>query len=426
MSVLKNFLRDPRFFIPFGLLILLEIFLQSGLYSFLLQPRSYADNVSRIIRKAGDSKLNPEILILGTSVAYQGINVRRLNELLKEQGLTAQNGACEGAKLMTQHMIYKMLRPKMPRLKTVVLVSEVSFPWAARYGMDWPNRSMIAQAPRNVSFPLMESYDTRLTLRDKIFFYVRMMTYQRDLRDFILDPLDRFKGIGRRFEEKPSDYVYENKETYGISVFSSDNLHTCINKANLALQSPGEIGLKKIKQCKERKDGKADGECLKYEECLAGEKGACVSDSHHSQAAAHTCWVGTQDPMAMPGGDQWNSLFFKRLKIFHDEIRKDGLNIITVFAPYSTLIEDFNADKRLDIWRRNLKNIYGEKPFHILDLRRSLDGPGNGDLYYDTIHLNKFGAEKFTGELARALLKPPFRKLLSPDKTSLETEPEPR
>ena len=33
----------------------------------------------------------------------------------------------------------------------------------------------------------------------------------------------------------------------------------------------------------------------------------------------------------------------------------------------------------------------------IIDLRTTLDGPDNLNLFYDTIHLNRQGAERFTG-----------------------------
>ena len=377
MSEVFKYIKDPRFFLPMGFLVLVEAFLQTGLYNNLMQPRSYADNVRRITTNVRASKLKPDILVLGTSVAYQGVNPRRLNEKLSDVGIVTQSAACEGAKLFTQHMLYKSVKSSLPSVKIVMHVSEVTFPWTARYNLDDPNRSMINQMSRAEYLPLLKQYQMRLTSHDWFFFYVRSITYQRDLRDFVLDPLDRFKGISRRFKEPHSDYVYENTEEYAISAYSTKSLDDCMSAA--ARDWPAASKSKK---------------------CFLDSSGKCVSDGHHQTAVLQTCHIGKIDPMVQPGGDQWTRLYFSRMKILVDEIRADGREIVIVFPPYSNLIRDFNADARVEIWKKYLALIQGDRPIRIIDLRASLDGPNNGDYYYDTIHLNRTGSDKFTDVLA--------------------------
>lgn len=378
MKELLKYFRDVRFYVPALFLISLMVFLQSGLYKYFLQPRSYADNINHIVRVVGHSRLKPDILILGTSVAYQGINVPLLNRLPEMRGMVAQSAACEGAKLLTQQLLYRTLKKELPAVRVVLHVSEISFPWTARETIDEPNLSMIAQLPRRIVFPLLDEYDIRLSSQERMYLLFRVLTYRKDMRDAILDPLDRIKGIGRRWREEPSDYVYVNQYRYRLSSYPASNAEQCVQAAR-------------------RKIPEKD------------EQGRRITDEHHRQAVRITCEMGRKerDPILTPGAAQWNRLFFRRLKLLHQEVRKDGREIITVFAPYSDLIKDMNADVRLRVWEKNLRKISPENPSRILDLRHALDDPRNGDLYYDTIHLNRYGAERLTRILARELARLP-------------------
>ena len=107
MKELKKYLIDIRFLIPAGFLLFFELFMQSGLYKYMLKPKSYAANITNIVNTVTKSKIKPNVLILGTSVAYQGINLPHLNSLLEKDGLVVQSGATEGAMLITQHLIFK-------------------------------------------------------------------------------------------------------------------------------------------------------------------------------------------------------------------------------------------------------------------------------------------------------------------------------
>ena len=372
MKELIKYLKDVRFWGPAGFLIGFELFLQSGLYRNLMQPRSYADNVQRIVDVAAQSNLKPRMLILGTSVAYQGINVRQLNEILADPSLQTQSGACEGAQLETQHLIYKALEKQMPDLKIVIHINEATFPWTARTSLDQPNRSMVAQFPRRMAFSLLRDYGFQLTVQDWTYFIFRSLTYQKDLRDFVVDPLDRFKGIGRRMREGHVDYVYENPEEFKLSAYHAKNLKECVDISSKGIPEFDVTGKK-------------------------------ITDQHHQIAVLRTCAVGMVDPIDHPGAEQWGRLYFRRLKMMYDEMYARGLTVITVFPPYADLIQDLNQDSRVTIWREELKKLHGNRPYGLIDMRHSLDGPNNGDFYYDTIHLNRFGAARFTEELAKRL-----------------------
>ncbi|MBI3394679.1 MAG: SGNH/GDSL hydrolase family protein [Spirochaetia bacterium] len=380
MSELVKFLKDPRFYVPVLFLVSFELFMQTGIYKNYLQPRSYADNVNQISKKIKESKLDPDTLIIGTSVAYQGVQVRALNDFLRappgRPGHVVQSAACEGAMLEVQHTLFKDATASLPRIKTLVHISEVTFPWTARFHLETATRSMLAQFPRSQVIPLLKDYRFDLTYRDTLYFYVRSLTYQADLRDAFLDPLDRFKGIARRKREPYSDYVYENNVDFRLSAYPARNLEECMKSA--------ERGIPPVDKA-----------------------GRPVTDRHHQQAVWRTCQVGMQDPMKQPGGPQWARLYFDRLALLYAEARSKGIEVITVLPPYSDLIADFNGDERMLIWREELKRAQATDQIRLIDLRRSLDGPGNRDYYYDTIHLNREGSLLFTKKLAEALQKEP-------------------
>lgn len=372
MKELFKFFRDPRFYIPVLFFVLFEGFLQTGYYRPLMEPHSYADNVNKIVRRIRESNIKADTLILGTSVAYQGVSPQRLNELLADEGRLVLSGAAEGAMIETQHMIFKAVAPDMPRLKTVLHVSEVTFPWTSRYHQDPANRAMAAQFPRTMAIPLLREYGFKLTAYDYLYFTFRSMSYQGDMRDAVLGPLNRLKAIGRRMKEPHNDYVYENVEEFMLSSYPSKNLIECMKVAEKGIPEVDATGKK-------------------------------VTDRHHKFAVFRTCQVGLDDPFNRPGAPQWAELYFKRWAKFYADAKSRGIEVITVLPPYSDLISDFNADARMKVWQEQLEKIRGKGNVEIIDLRRSLDGPNNKDLYYDTIHLNRFGARAFSEKLAEAL-----------------------
>lgn len=369
MKHIFEILKDPRITIPIGFLLGFELFLQTGLYTRLMQPRSYADNVSRIIRLTGSGR-DPNVLILGTSVAYQGIQMPLLNNLLAKDGLVIESGACEGAKLETQHLIMRELLGRMPNVKTIVHVVEASHPGTARHHQDLANRSMAAQFGRLETLDVLRRHRLRVEPTDYTYFFVRSLTYQKDLRDFVLDPLDRLKGIGRRKKEEIPGQLYQNNYTYRLSAYPAKNVQQCIESAMAA-------DIEKM--------------------------GRDVTDKHHRNAVRLTCQIVLWDPLSGPGSEQWTHLFFDRLGVVYKEIADRGIKIVVVFSPYSDILQDLNAEYRMLAWKDGLARTAPAGAYTTVDLRKSLDGPNNADLYYDTIHLNRYGADKFTEEFARSV-----------------------
>ncbi|MDH5654695.1 MAG: SGNH/GDSL hydrolase family protein [Spirochaetia bacterium] len=372
MKELKKYFLDRRFLFPAGFLILFEIFMQSGIYKNFLRPRSYAANVNHIVKTINKSDLRPNILILGTSVAYQGINLPYLNSLLKDRGLSVQSGATEGAMLITQHLIFKSIIDHNPGIKTVLHFSEISFPWTAKHLLDVSNKSMVSQFPRKQSFDLLSQYEYRLTESDYSYLLIKSISYRSDLRDFAFSPLYRIKLLAREKRLPAKDFPYENQYEYSMAVIQAKNLQDCIHNF--------PFGLPEIDSNNQR-----------------------ITDRMHKEAMFRTCQLAQHDPMDFPGSPQWKDLYFRRLKVFFNDIESRGIRVITVFPPYSQLIKDPRAKIRASVWNQKLDEIRNGKNINYIDLRRSLDGPDNNSLYYDTIHLNRRGSLRLTERLAESI-----------------------
>lgn len=115
---LLRFLISPFVLIPLSILLALEIFLRTEIYKNLLKPMSYAANIIRIQHVITNSKIDPRILIVGTSVPYQGLLLDKLNEYGKEKKITFQSIATQGAFLDTQTLLLKYALQKKVQFNT--------------------------------------------------------------------------------------------------------------------------------------------------------------------------------------------------------------------------------------------------------------------------------------------------------------------
>ncbi len=372
MDELKKFLRDWRLLAPLLMLLSLEGVLQSGLYSYLLEPNSYAASVRHIVNVVRRSPVKPNVLVIGTSVAYQGILLPQLNDRLAPAGLRVQSVACQGCMLETQHRLYRELREEFPELRAVLHFGETALAWKARPSIDVANRSMLAQFGRIETLGLIREQEFPLEPWDYVYFNVRSITYQADMRDFALAPLTRFKSLTRFQRKVRDDYPYVNEYAYGIDVFGARNLQEC------------------VELIPQRKDA-----------LIAAGK----TDRHHANSTLQTCQIALYEQgVPDPGAPQWNALFFRRLQRFYQEIDNDGRLIITALPPYSDLVNHLNSDQRMALWREELARLHGQREYYLLDLRSSLDGPENQSYYYDLLHLNAPGAAVWTDRIAAALL----------------------
>ncbi|GIX42654.1 MAG: hypothetical protein KatS3mg129_2387 [Leptospiraceae bacterium] len=358
---LKRFFTHPLFFIPILIPFLLEIILRIGLYDSLLKPLSYAANIKRIQHIIKYSSIDPQILIIGTSVPYQGLLLDHLNQKANNN-IIFQSIATQGAYLTTQTMLLKYTLKHRENIKYMIHFADLDFPWQERYDIELANRSMLAQFPINETISLLKQNQYKLKIEDYRFFYIKILTYQNDLRDFLLNPYGRLKSITRFKKQFNPDYAFINNNYYSIGVYGT-TIEECIQNA-----------FKGIPYFDKNKKQ--------------------ITDEPHRTAVLDTCRMANYDPYKEPGRATWEYLFYIRLKNLYQFAINHNIKIITILPPYSIFMKYARDDKKANFWIQTIKKIHPE--IIIRDHRFVLDDKNNLFYFYDTIHLNRIGAEKYT------------------------------
>ncbi|TGK10612.1 SGNH/GDSL hydrolase family protein [Leptospira selangorensis] len=369
MNPYISLIRQRSFWIPILVLALFDLCLQTGVYRPYLKKGSFAANVIRntdyVLEKKAE--FEPTILLLGTSVAYQGLSLKTLNETLEPYGEKIQSIAMEGTELVVQDALVRNLLPKFPKVHTVLHILEISTPWVDQADLQIHTLAMLGELDRRLAFPLIYEFNYNVRYDDLGFLTFKSIAYRRDIRDFILDPSKRLKDISRRKKEaKLTPWPHENTNLPSISMFPEvTDIKSCMKITN-----PGNG--------------------------IAAPQG---SDQFHKKAIWDTCALGERTPVKVEKTKEVYN-YFHRLKILHNDIRQVGLEnghkikIIGVIAPYSEIIKNWRSPDRNRIWEEEIRKIDPTTP--LLDYQASLDGQNNGDYYYDLIHLNKAGMEKFS------------------------------
>ena len=392
---------DWRLIAPAVFLVLLEVFLETGIYgAFMLEKHSYASNIRKNVSIIENSSVQANALILGTSVAYQGLNVGLLNAELerRQTGIVTQSAACEGCMLQTQHMLYLMLKDRWPDMNTVVHIADTTLSSKARYEYDVANGSMMAQFDRGTALELLELHEFKLGYREYLYFYLRLATYQQDLRAFVLDPFRRIRTIGERLREPHREYTHTNDNLYSYGAFSaSGDLRACANNAAAGIDDSGQ-------PVPEKQDGEDFNSQIHR------------TDRHHRNAVRVTCHIADLEKNHVPAGEnQWRDLYFRRLEKMYAEIYADGRRVVTIIPPYSDLILHANTDRRIARWRERIAGMAAEhgREYAFIDMRRSIgsfDQPVGRKYFYDVLHLNTDGAKTWTRRVAEHL--PAARELI--------------
>ncbi|PJZ70638.1 hypothetical protein CH373_06770 [Leptospira perolatii] len=378
MNPYLSLIRKRKFWIPFLLLVGFDLCLQTGAYRPFLKKGSYAANVVRLteIPIEKKSELEPTVLVLGTSVAYQGLSMKILNDALEPYGEKIQSIAVPGTELLVQNLIVQKVLPKFPKVHTVIHVFEVSTPWVNQTELHLATLAMLGELDRISAIQKIYQYKYNVRYDDIAYLLSKSLAYRRDFRDFFLDPSKRLKDIGRaKKEQNKSPWAYENQYSEMISMYpKAQDVQSCLATTDIRNNEPIPAG----------------------------------SDRHHKKAiwdtcdlAAHTPTVVTYNPVVQA--------YFERLGYLYKDIRSIGksngqnIRIIGVLAPYSEIIKSWRSPERDRIWKEELSKLSSDGEFKLLDYQGILDGGKNGDYYYDLIHLNRPGMLEFSDALAKDL-----------------------
>lgn len=368
MKELFHFLRDKSLLSAMGIIILIEFSLQMGCYREFLKKNSYAMSVNRITDTAirSNSLIKPNILILGTSIAYEGLSPKLLNEKLLDKKIRVQSIAIPGSELIVQDLALRKVLSETNNIKYVLHVNELHLPWIDRRELIDATLSMIAEFDRISGLKRIYQDEYNIKAGDYLFLFSRLVAYRRDFADFLLSPDKRIKDISRSIKDGNSFlYSYENTYVPSLSLYNFKNLD----------------------------------ECLEY--TFVNSNIVNGSDKYHRDAIYKTCSLAKQTKISMEK-NELTELYKIRLKNLYNFIKSKNVKIINVVPPTSIFLDRVEYENLNKFWMREYGSILSEERW---DLSGIIPDEGNSDYFYDLIHFNKKGMELFTEHLASKLIE---------------------
>ncbi len=368
MDALKDFLRDKSFLFAIAFILLTEIFMQIGCYKPFQKKTSYAQSVNRITDSAVKSIpiLKPNILIIGTSIAYEGISAKRLNEKIKSKGLIAQSIAIPGSELIVQELALRKFLKANPDLKYIIHVNEMHLPWVDRRTLIDSSLAMVTELNRWETLSKLDEDRYVVSWKDYIYLFVRWVAYRHDIADLILKPEKRWKEFCKEIKrDKGNHYIYTNEYKQSLTPYQFSSVTECLVKTIPGTSIP-------------------EG-----------------SDRHHLDALHKTCKLVDETKFTLEA-NELTDLFKLRLSNFYKFIADQKIKIINVYPPVNHHLDLKDNDLRREFWEKEFSASMINQKF---DLSNVIPTINNEAYYYDLIHLNEKGMEIFTDALADSLLK---------------------
>ncbi len=368
MKEFGRFLKDKSILSALLIICILEICMQFGCYKVFQKKSSYAWSVNHITDNAINSlpKLRPNTLLLGTSIAYEGLSSEILNEKLAKYGYVIQSIAIPGAELIVQELALRKILEEPNEIKYIIHVNELPLPWVDRMELLDATLSMISEFNRFDSIRKLHEDRYEVRVADYLYMLFKWVSYRRDIADFILSPDKRIKDIGKELNKnKESFYSYRNEYLPSMTLYNFKTLEECIKKSSPASIIP------------------------------------IHSDKYHKDALFRTCNL-VKDTKLPIEKNNLTYIYKIRLKNLYDFIRSKNIKIINIYPPVPEYLEIEDYKKRIYFWNTEYSDTLSE---NIYDLSDAIPHENNSDYYYDMIHLNKKGMEIFTEKLINTLLQ---------------------
>lgn len=365
-----KFFKDKSVLTSLLVLFLMEFSMQFGCYKPFLKKNSYASNVNRISDHviSNVDKLDPDILILGTSLAYQGLSVPILNEKLKSVNLKVQSIAIPGGELIVQGLMLEKVLKVFKNVKYIIHVNEAEMPWINQKSPSNATLAMVSEFNRKRAIEKLFEDDYEVSYPEISYILFRFIAYRRDIADLLLNPNRRIKDFGRERKRKKANknpYEYENQYMESLALYNFKNLDEC-----LKISTP-------------------------FSPIAPG------SNEFHRNALFKTCNLANESSLPLEK-NELTQIYALRLGNLYTYIRKKNIRIINVFQPLPFYLEFVNYPKRIKFWQKEFSHIL--KDNKMINLLHLIPKEKNPKYYYDLIHLNRKGMVIFSKELGDILL----------------------
>lgn len=361
-----KFFKDPAILNGIAIILIIEMLLQLGVYKKFLKKNSYASNVNRITEHAISKKkeLDPDILIVGTSLAYEGISLRLLNEKLSSLNLKAQSIAIPGSELIVQQLALEKALKEFNNVKYIIHVNEPEMPWTVGSEVSLPTLAMVSSLDRISAIKKFKEHEYIITHKEISYILIRLWAYRHDIGDFILNPNKRLKDIRKATSASQNLYTYENSNQESLELYSFQNIEEAL--AVTKNNSPIAMG----------------------------------SNEHHRDSIYKTFLLAKDTNITLEETIS-TQIFKKRISNLYQYINSKNIKIINVFPPISNYVTHFKRDERIEFWLKNVNEISRNK---IIDLTDSIPQENNASYFFDAVHPNQKGMFKFTEKLGETLI----------------------
>lgn len=363
-----KFFTDKSILSALIILVLMEMSLQAGCYRPFLKKKSYAANIQDLTEHviANKKRLNPDILILGTSLAFEGISIPQLNRILQPTGLKAQSIAIRGAELIVQGLVLEKVLKHFTNVKYIIHVNEVEYPWLAKKHIEYYTLAMLAELDRIEAGKRMIADHYVFGPSEAIFLTFKLVSYRKDLGDFFIRADKRIKDVGRRLKHTiTTPYFYDNTYRRSVALYNFQTIDECMQKTTT------------------------------FAPIAAG------SDRFHRNAVYKTCFLARHIKLGKIEKNEHTELYFHRLKNLYRRIRQHKIKIINVYPPLPHYLAAVNYEKRIRFWQKHYQHLLGQKQINLL---HAIPKEKDAEYFFDLVHLNRAGMKLFTQKLATELL----------------------
>jgi hypothetical protein len=359
-----KFIKDRSILTALLLICIIELSMQMGCYKGFLKKNSYAANVNRITEHvlSKQTELDPDILIVGTSLAYQGLSVPMLNKRLSP--LKVQSVAIPGGELIVQNLSLEKTLSKFKNVKYIIHVNEAEIPWVDYRTLSDGTLAMISEFDRKRV--IQKIYEDKYTVKhsDLVYIIFKLVTYRRDIADLILNFDRRVKDYGRmRKTVNTNTFDYENQYMQNLAMYPFTNIDECLKISSPV--SPIASG----------------------------------SDEFHKNAIYRTCQLAKESNLGFEK-NELTGLYYHRLSTLYQYIRSKNITLINVFPPLPYYLDFIHYPKRIEFWKTEFRNILGDT---VINLHNCIPKEESPKYFYDLIHLNRPGMEIFTNALSNSL-----------------------
>ena len=367
MNEFFKFLKDKSFLSALFFILLTESFLQLGCYKVFLKKSSYAKTVNRVTDTAVKSLevLKVNTIIMGTSIAYEGISPRILNEKLNPYSVSIQSIAIPGSEFIVQELALRKVLENSNDIKYVIHVNELQLPWVDRKELLTATLSMVSEFNRMEAVRKLKEDDYKTDYTDYGYLFLRYVAYRRDMADFILSPEKRLKDIGREIRGEFSLYAYSNEYRESMGLYKFNTIEDCIKATMPGIVIPSG------------------------------------SNEFHRDSINKTCRLAGESKFSLSKNES-TDLYKKRLSNLYKYIKSKNIQIINVYPPVPMILDYDDYKKRMEFWESEYRDILSDIRF---DLSGSVEKENNSDYYFDMIHLNQRGMFLFSNALSETLIQ---------------------